>query len=123
MIPDGEKLPAVDNQQLRERQMERFVGGVEEIGRYAKETRRLQKINNYFGIGWMVLVFVVIVIGLWAGGGLDGFLDTEAAARSFECVGRVNDSVRTYDDAHLFVTLYGGECVLMKKGVPVSEVQ
>jgi len=107
---------AVDDEKMRAEQMKTFVKGVEQIGDFAKEIKSSAKISNWRGIVWFALIFMVLMIGFFAGGGLGGLVDFEASKRSFECTGKYNDTVRTYTDAEKFVSLYGGDCVLKKKG-------
>lgn len=114
----SESLPVVDSQSFRKEQMERFTNSIGEMGDYAKEMKRSTKWNTWLGILMTILVLLVISIALWRGGGLSGFMDLEASARSFNCTSMEhNDTVRIYSDAHTFQKMYGGECVLLKKGV------
>jgi len=113
-------LPALNDEELRQSQAQRFSEGMGALGDYAKDLRKITKVNHWFSL--IVTLMILFVVGGsflasgFASGGLDGIWDVDGATRRFNCSsGTVNDVVRTYDDATDFVELFGGDCLVYHK--------
>lgn len=114
-----EHLPALNDDELRKKQAERFTEGIGNLGDYAKEMKRAQKINLIVSLT-SAAFFLLLVAGMFGyqmlkGGGMDGVFDEGVLTRRFSCIGENNSSVdvvRNYEDAERFVSLFGGSCSL-----------
>lgn len=116
------KLPALNNESLREQQMTRFTEGIGNLGDYAKELKESQKWSARVGIFYLIMmviiVLTVIVVAFVKGDGLDGIMDMKGFNRHFNCTssdGVTNDELRLYADVEHFHNVYGGNCVLYVK--------
>lgn len=110
-------VPALNNQELREKQLERFSEGIGQIGDYAKEMKKISKQSALWGmlstVFFLVIFAGIVIYSLYQGGGLDGFIDTGTVSRHFNCTSeRVNDSIRSYADAKIFTEIYNGTCTV-----------
>lgn len=120
------------DQNFKDKQFKKFTDGMGELGDYAKEMKKTQKLSNKLNIIYTIL-FLFLIVGIigysvYNGGGVSGFLDSQTSKRYFNCTAnnpyalipynQIKDTVRTYEDAIHFEELYSeyhGECTLWIK--------
>jgi len=118
MKKENKNLPAVDNDDLRKINSQKVADGVHNLGQYFKDLKKYQKISAIVGVLFSGIIVILIVLGASYGysvAGLDGIIDTKLASRRFNCTSidyNVSDTVRYYDEAKVFVDLYGGNCLI-----------
>jgi len=111
-------IPALNDDELRKKQLYRMTEGLGELGDYAKELKKSTKIGM-----WISIIFtlgIILLMGAAVGyqltnGGFNSLVDTDMVVRRFNCTGSgYIDTVRNYEDADYFLKLYGGECRLYR---------
>lgn len=114
------KIPVIDDEDLRKKQIERFTEGMGALGDYAKSLKTVTKINAWTGFVWIVVILLIIGGGssyaVYSAGGIDGIFDISKSTRWFNCTSDYgNDSVRTYDEAYRFTQIFDGDCIVYHK--------
>lgn len=84
-------LPAIDDLDLRKKQSERFVNGIEQVGTYFQETLKQSKISFWTGLIFMSLILFLLIGGFIVlyktgnGSIFDKFWDTDSLKQRYDC--------------------------------------
>lgn len=112
--------PALDNEDMRKANAKRVSDGIHHVGEFFKEYKELNKKNVVMNIVFMVLIFGTIIGAIVysyvkTGDAAGSFWDTSMLSRRIECSsGGARDTVRSYQDAKMFIELFGGNCTLAR---------
>ena len=115
-----EYIPAIDDVDLRKNNTEIVVNSIDNIGKYFKEIKHMNRVNFFVGLGSAGLILIICIGVMFAAftveneeGFMDNLIDKGAMARRFNCSAQDSSLIfRTVAEAESFKNIFPeGECI------------